>query len=120
MSWYERYLNKDHPLFPVLGQISSFYKPARNVGNHHKGFSWVPEENLIILEDENNVIRITSTEYVRKMRYLVYLCEFGLRGILSGFCEREQGEVSNNLVLEYSKIFLNTFENEGLGKIILY
>lgn len=120
MSWYERYLTKDHPLFPVLGYISSFYKPARNVANHHKGFTWVPEENIIVLEDESRVVRITSIEYVHKMRYLIYLCEFGLRGILSGFCEREHGKMSNNLVVEYNKIFTEDNENEEKVKVIFY
>lgn len=33
------------------------------------------------------------------------MCDLGVRGMLAGFCERERGEISNNLVIEYEKIF---------------
>jgi len=121
ISWYERYITKEHPLFPVLGNLSNFYKIARNVGNHHEGFEWIPERNIVELEDNNDRIEITSSEFIQKMRYLtIYVCDLGLRGILSGFSKREHGEISNKLVKEYIKIFPDNWDKGEIGKVQFY
>jgi len=121
ISWYERYIKKDHPLFPVLGNISYFYKVARNVGNHHKGFEWIPEKNIVVLEDNNTRLEITSSEFIQKMRYItVYICDLGLRGILSGYCKHEHGEISNQLVKDYIKIFPEDWDKGEKGKVQFY
>ena len=121
ISWYQRYISKDHPLFPILGNLSNFYKIARNVGNHHKGLEWIPERNLVVLEDNNDRIEITSSKFIQKMRYMtIYICDLGLRGILSGFCKREHGEISNKLVKEYIKIFPDDWDRGEIGKVQFY
>ena len=86
-----------------------FYKIARNVGNHHEGLKWMPEENLIILSDENNELSIEMYEFQQNYRYLVYLCDYGTRGILAAFCEHERGSISKWLLKEYMKTFPENF-----------
>jgi hypothetical protein len=105
ITWYSKYIPSNHALFPLFGKLSDFYKIARNVGNHHQGFRWNPNRNLVILEDSNDKIEVNVTEFIQKFRYLIYVCELGVRGILASFCEREQGDISKNLVVEYAKIF---------------
>ena len=37
----------------------------------------------------------------------MYFCEIGTRGILAMFCERDQGEISNNVKNRYMKMYDN-------------
>ncbi len=120
ITWYSRYISSEHALYPVFGELSSFYKIARNVGNHHQGFKWNPSENSVILEDTNEMIEVNVTEFGQKLRYLIYLCELGFRGILASFCEREQGEISKKLVLEYSRIFPSNWNGGEEGVVEFY
>ncbi|MBC8503634.1 MAG: hypothetical protein H8D34_02180 [Chloroflexi bacterium] len=120
ITWYSRHISSEHPLYPVFGEITSFYKIARNVGNHHQGFKWNPSENSVILKDTNEMIEVNVTEFIQKLRYMIYLCELGFRGILASFCEREQGEISKKLVLEYSKIFPSDWTGGEEGVVEFY
>jgi len=120
ISWYTARVGSGHPLYPVLGELPRFYKVARNVGSHHKGLKWEPENNKIILDDDNNVIIVQLHEFQQKYRHIVDLCELGLRGILSAFCEREQGNASNSLVKEYGKIFPEDFPEGEPGVVRFY
>jgi hypothetical protein len=120
ISWYTARVGSGHPLYPVLGELHSFYKVARNVGSHHRGLEWKPENNEVILADHNTVKRMPMWEFQQKYRYIIYLCELGLRGILSAFCEREQGAMSNSLVREYVKTFPEDFPEGELGRVKLY
>lgn len=105
LDWYEVNVDPSHPLYPVIGMLRSFYKVARNVASHHEGFSWDATNDQIILEDEQTKLNMHVHEFQQRYRYLVYLCEFGLRSILAAFCERERGEISDNLVRRYAKTF---------------
>ena len=120
MNWYEKRVNSGHPLYPVLGKLRSFYKIARNVGSHHRGLRWEPDSNEVILTDEKTELRMSVHEFQQKYRYLSNLCELGLRGILSAFCEREQGAVSNWLVKEYAKTFPEDFPQGEQGVVRFY
>jgi hypothetical protein len=120
ITWYSRYIPSSHALYPIFGNLRNFYKIARNVGNHHKGFTWEPTKNLVILEDLNDRIEVNVTEFLQKHRHLVHFCELGVRGILAGFCEREQGEISNNLVYQYAKIFPPDWNGGEEGIIKFY
>lgn len=121
ISWYERHVPENHALSPIFCNLRSFYKIARNVGSHHQGFTWQPKRNLVVLEDKNDKkVEINVTEFSQKHRHLVHLCDLGVRGILAGFCEREQGEISNNLVMEYNKIFPPGWNGGKEGTIQFY
>ena len=120
ITWYSRYIHSKHSLYPVFGKLDTFYKIARNVGNHHQGFQWQPKENLVILEDKSKKIEVNATEFCQKFRYLIYFCELGVRGILASFCEREKGTISNNLVNEYLKIFTKPWKGGEKGIVEFY
>jgi len=95
ISWYTARVNSGHPLYPVLGELYTFYKVARNAGSHHRGLEWKPESDEVILADNSTVLTMPLHEFQQKYRHIIYVCELGLRGILSAFCERERGNVSN-------------------------
>lgn len=120
LDWYESVVDQSHPLFPVIGSLRSFYRIARNVASHHKGFSWQPNTNLVVLEDKDEKISMHVHEFQQRYRYLIYLGEFGLRGILCAFCSRDQGRVSNILVQEYAKTFPDEFPEGTPGRVRLY
>jgi hypothetical protein len=120
ISWYTARVNNGHPLYPVLGELPTFYKVARNVASHHRGLEWRPESNEIILTDESVVLAMPLHEFQQKYRHMIYLCELGLRGILSAFCERERGPVSNWLVNEYAKTFPEDFPESEPGVVRFY
>lgn len=120
ISWYSRYIQENHALHPVFGGLSDFYKIARNVGNHHQGFRWEPSKNMVCLEDLNDSIEVDATEFIQKFRYLIYVCELGVRGILASFCEREQGETSKKMVIEYYKIFPPDWDSGEKGIVEFY
>ena len=112
LSWYDAHVSNTHPLYPVLGNLQPFYKVARNVGSHHRGLEWDENNDQIILRDKTTTLTMPLYEFQQKYRHMVYLCELGTRGILSAFCEREQGSVSNWLVKEYEKTFPDNFPVE--------
>jgi hypothetical protein len=120
ITWYSKYISSNHALFPLFGELSEFYKIARNVGNHHQGFRWEPNNNLVILEDSDDKVEIKVSEFIQKFRYLIYVCELGIRGILASFCEREQGVISNNLVVEYAKVFPPDWDGGEKGIVEFY
>jgi len=120
ISWYTARVSSGHPLYPVLGQLHAFYKVARDVGSHHRGLKWKPETDEVILPDNKTVLTIPLREFQQKFRHIVYVCEIGLRGILSAFCERERGSVSNWLVKEYLKTFPEDFPEGEPGTVAFY
>jgi hypothetical protein len=120
ISWYTARVSSGHPLYPVLGELHSFYKIARNVGSHHRGLEWKPESDQVILADDNTVLTMPLHEFQQKYRCIIYVCELGLRGILSAFCERERGRVSNWLVREYVKTFPDDFPEGEPGTVRFY
>lgn len=119
VNFYNHYIDSHHPLCPVLGKLYDFYRVARNAGNHHLGLKWESEKNGVVLQDLNAPpLRVPLHEFQQRYRYLVYLNEFGVRGILSAFSERERGTVSYNLAKEYVKIFPEDFpvdDPEGIA-----
>jgi len=120
ISWYTARVSSGHPLYPVLGELHSFYKVARNVGSHHRGLEWKPESNEVVLTDDNIVLPMSAHGFQQKYRHIVYVCELGLRGILSAFCQREQGAISNSLVKEYVKTFPEDFPEGEPGVVTFY
>lgn len=105
--WYYNNLDKKHELFPIIGNknFKTFYKIARNVGGHHTGLKWDRDKNIVILEDRSKPIEIPLLKFQQRHRYLSYLCDYGTRSILSGFCEVEKGLIANKVYQEYDKIF---------------
>nr|MBN1228645.1 hypothetical protein [Anaerolineae bacterium] len=120
ISWYTSQVNTLHPLYPVLGELHTFYKVARNAGSHHRGLGWKSESSQVILADETTSLMMPLYEFQQKYRHIVYVCELGLRGILSAFCERERGDASNWLVREYVKTFPEDFPKGELGSVRFY
>lgn len=120
ISWYTARVSSKHPLYPVLGELHSFYKVARNVGSHHRGLEWKPESNEVTLTDDSTVLTMSLHEFQQKCRHIMYVCELGLRGILSAFCERERGDFSTWLVKEYAKTFPEDFAAGELGLVRSY
>jgi hypothetical protein len=121
MDWYERRVSSTHALYPVFGKLRSFYTVARNCASHHQGLTWKPESDQIILRDKRKVISVHVDQFMQRYRYLVvYLCDYGLRGILSAFCERERGPVTKMLVIEYSKTFPENFPAGEQVQVRLY
>jgi hypothetical protein len=120
ITWYSARVDNKHPLYPVLGELQSFFKIARNVGSHHQGLKWDSDKNEVILVDNNKTLRMPTHKFQQKYRHLSYLCELGLRGILSAFCARERGEISNWLVREYVKTFPEDFPEGERGKVRPY
>jgi hypothetical protein len=120
ISWYTARVSSGQPLYPVLGELQTFYKVVRNVGSHHKGLEWKPKSDEVILADDNTVLTMPFQEFQQKYRHIIYVCELGLRGILAAFCEREQGDVSNWLVKEYVKTFPEDFPEGEPGMVRFY
>lgn len=120
LSWYEARVDDQHALYPVLGNLRDFYKVVRNVGSHHQGMEWDPAHDVVILADQETLLRVNVHEFQQRYRYLIYLCELGVRGILSAFCERERGPVSNSLVREYVKTFPDDFPEGEQGVVTFY
>jgi hypothetical protein len=120
ISWYNDRIGDNHPLQPVLGNLQSFYKIARNAGSHHHGLIWKPDTNEVILRDLDGMHPFPVLEFQQKYRHIIYLCELGLHGILSAYCEREKGELSNSLVTKYLKVNLNISSNEAKELVHFY
>jgi len=108
LGWYAVHLPTEHTLHPLLVDFADFYKTVRNVGNHHEGFSWHPATNEVWLADSRRpLMKAPLYDFQQRYRYLaVYLCDYGVRGVLAAYCEREQGPISDMLLREYDKIFV--------------
>jgi hypothetical protein len=120
LDWYESKVKKSHALYPVLHKLRPFYKVARNVASHHEGFHWDSVKNIVILEDKSTKLRLHVHEFQQNYRHLLYLCDLGVRGILSAFCGRDKGELSNELARKYARTFPENFP-EGLpGRVKFY
>jgi hypothetical protein len=121
MDWYERRVSSTHALYPIFGRLRSFYTVARNCASHHQGLTWKPESDEVVLRDRHNVVSVHVDQLMQRHRYLVvYLCDYGLRGILSAFCERERGPVAKMLVLEYCKTFPENFPAGEQARVRFY
>lgn len=121
MDWYECRLDSTHALHTVFGKLRDFYVVARNCGSHHKGLEWDPDNNDVILRDTQTEMSVHIDEFMQRYRYLVvYLCDYGLRGILAAFAERERGSLSNMLVREYTKTFPEDFPEGEPARVRFY
>lgn len=110
LNWYENAADESHPLYPVFGELRALYRVIRNVANHPEDYVWNSNEDTIAFPIPNNKpLKINSRELTQKYRYLVHLCDLGMRGISLAFCEREQGPISNDLLRQYAKIFPENF-----------
>jgi hypothetical protein len=115
VTWYKKHFLSPHALHPVLGELDSFYKVARNVASHHRGLRWIPQHNQVVLEDQKTVLTMPVHQFQQKYRHILYLCELGLRGILWAFCERERGPLSEALDRDYRKTFPEGFAEGAAG-----
>lgn len=120
LDWYESKVDSSHALYPVLRKLRPFYKVARNVTSHHDGFQWDAKNNLVVLTDENDQIKINLHEFQQNYRHLLYLCDLGIRGILSAYCGREKGPTSNELVRKYANTFPEDFPEGIPGRVKFY
>lgn len=120
IQWYMDNARQSHPLHHLLIEHRNFYKVARNVASHHQGLEWKAENNLVVLEDENDQISIHVDRFFQQCRYMTYFCELGVRGILTAFAEREQGSITNKLIVDFSKTFPDGWESGERGKVVLY
>jgi hypothetical protein len=111
VDWFECHANSHHPFQSILGNQSliEFYKVARNVASHHYGLRWEPSTSRVILKDRAKTLSVPLKEFQQRYRYLVYLCDYSLRGIFSAFAEREKGPLSDKLLDEYNKTFPSGF-----------
>jgi len=111
IDWFTSHADNQHPFYPILGdrQLTQFYRVARNVASHHRGLEWESKVNQVILKDRRVSLLVHIREFQQRYRYLVYLCDYGLRAIFSAFCEREQGTLSDDLKDEYEKTFPEGF-----------
>jgi len=107
LSWYKDHLPNGHALHPLLVTLADYYKRVRNVSSHHQGFSWHPESNQVWLYDPPKpLLKVDVYEFQQRYRYLVvYLCDYGTRGVLAAYCECERGLITDRLLKEYEKTF---------------
>lgn len=112
LDWYDANIDQTHALYLVFGELRDFYRIARNVANHPQDLEWDHENDQVILRDKSTIKSVHVDEFFQRHRYLVYLCEFGMRGILATFCEREHGPISNMVAQEYGKIFTEKYPQE--------
>jgi hypothetical protein len=122
INWFRSNANNKHPFYPILGhqQLIDFYRVARNVASHHVGLKWEPKTHQVILEDREATLLVHIREFQQRYRYVVYLCDYGLRAILSAFCERERGAASDDILDEYNKTFPENFPFDEEVKLKYY
>jgi hypothetical protein len=97
LSWYRDHIDQAHPLYPVTGWLSSYYKKARNVASHVKGMQWDPSSNLVTLPDNSGAIEVDDREFTQRYRYFVNICEMGMNAILAAYSKRCKDELSVKL-----------------------
>lgn len=115
LGWYRDHLQQGHPMYLFLVTLGDYYKTARNVANHHEGFSWHPEVNEVWLQDRTHLDRVPLHDFQKRYRYLAsYLCDYGVRGVLAAYTQYEHGPVAKELLVEYNKVFPEDF---GVGPV---
>lgn len=124
LDWYEKFADSSHPLFPVLGNLRRFYRIVRNTANHPEDYTWHPDDERVSfryqMKGVEHTLIVHSRELMQKYRYLVYVCELGMRGICAAVSAREQGALSNQLVRDYAKTFPADFPSGMEAEIIFY
>lgn len=123
IDWFKNHADSQHPFHPILGdqKLIEFYRVTRNVASHHKGLKWEPRADQVILKDKTTTLpAVHIREFQQRYRYLVYLCDYGLRSIFSAFCERERGAASDRLLDEYNKTFPKDFPAGEQARIRYY
>jgi len=122
IDWFKNHAGSQHPFYPILAdqKLVEFYRVARNVASHHKGLKWEPKTDQVILEDRGTTLPVHMREFQQRHRYLVYLCDYGLRAILSAFCDRDTGVASDDLLDEYSKTFPEAFPANEKARVRYY
>ena len=122
IDWFKNHADSQHPFQRILGnqKLIKFYRVARNVASHRRGLKWEPSTDQVILKDDAATLSVHMREFQQRYRYLVYLCDYGLRGIFSAFCERERGALSDRLLDEYSKTFPKDFPAGEQAKVRYY
>jgi hypothetical protein len=113
IEWLSNHIEPDHSIYEMLAgdKPRAFYKTSRNVASHHRGLRWRPEENLVVLEDRNNSLEVPVHEFQQRYRYLQYFCDYGIKGILASFCEKERGELSFRVCQDYDATFPSVMPN---------
>lgn len=121
IDWLVSNTDNSHVLNKVFVGQREFYRAARNVGNHHQGLEWISNKDTVVLPDlADNKIRVHVDEFHQRFRFLVHFCDLGVRGILSAFCERDQGATANKLAKEYANTFPSGWTGGVKGAVTLY
>lgn len=93
IEWLSGHTADSHVLNQVFVKDREIYRRVRNVANHQQALEWVPDQNAVLLWNEkmDSCVEVDVDKFHQLYRYLAtYFCEFGLRGILSVYCERER------------------------------
>ena len=120
IDWLHHHTDKSHIVNKLFVQEKDFYRVSRNVGNHHLGLKWIPQKDEIILPDRNQALSMHVDDFHKRFRYLIHFCELGVRGILSAFCEKDRGELSNKIVKNYTKTFPENWSQGEQGILEFY
>jgi hypothetical protein len=107
MDWIKANLDQSHVLVSYYADDKprNFYKFARNVASHHRALRMDWDRNFVDLEDQDETLSIPINEFQQRYRYLNYLVDYGVRGILYHFSDVERGEISFAVSNSYEKIF---------------
>jgi len=122
VDWYTKHHNATHLLARIIGgkEMRRFYRVSRNVANHHRGIGWVENEDKVVLDDLHHRLDIHVHKFQQRYRYLVYLCDYGIRAILASFCKMDRGETSNRVFEEYDRTFPSDFPKSKFRHIRPY
>ena len=116
IDWISGNLENGHVLVDYIASKNSrdFYRTSRNVANHHRGLHFNEDTNIIRLEDDRLTLDVPLYEFQQRYRYLAYLVDYGVRGILFHFSRKERGEISFRVCNDYEKTFPR--DMRGLSK----
>lgn len=107
LDWINSNLGASHILVSHFGaeQPRTFYRVARNVASHHRGLEFDRQRNLIRLVDNRQSLEVPLYEFQQRYRYLNYLVEYGIRGILYHFAMKERGDLALKICRDYERTF---------------
>lgn len=107
LDWISRKLPSTHVLMEYFGadRPSTFYKTSRNVASHHRSLRFDRERNSIVLPDDKHSLEVPLYEFQQRYRYLNYLVDYGVRGILYHFALRDSGEAATRVCKHYERTF---------------
>lgn len=122
IDWISGNLDNSHVLVDYIASKhpGDFYRTSRNVANHHRGLHFNVDTNLIKLEDDRLTLDVPLYEFQQRYRYLTYLVDYGVRGILFHFSRKECGEISFRICNDYEKTFPRDMDGISQRKVKPY